>query len=144
MRNLAYPGALSFAILSIHAGALAGGTWTDISNGLTGSVPGIRALVIDRSMGSTLYALTSANSIFKSTDGGANWKALGNITGVNALALDPTSASTIYAGASRGVFVSTDGGASWASAGLAGMSVSIVAWMLTKDHVFSGKFDPIG
>jgi photosystem II stability/assembly factor-like uncharacterized protein len=127
MRNPAYPGALSFAILSLHAGVLAGGTWTDSSNGLTGTVPGIRALVIDRSTGSTLYALTSANSIFKSTDGGANWKALGNITQVNAIALDPTSASTIYAGTSRGVLASADGGATWASAGLAGMSVSILA-----------------
>src|SRR5215472_224023 len=99
--------------------------WTPAGAGLTGSIPAVNALVIDRSIGSTLYAVTSltplrlgaeANSIFnvfKSTDGGANWKALANIAGVNVLALDPISASTIYAGTAGGVFKSTDAGASW-------------------------------
>jgi photosystem II stability/assembly factor-like uncharacterized protein len=107
------------------------GQWTQASsNGLTGSVPGVTALVIDGSTGSTLYALTSANSVFKvckSTDGGANWKALGNIARVNVLALDPISASTIYAGTAGGVMTSTDGGDSWASAGLSGTPISVLA-----------------
>jgi photosystem II stability/assembly factor-like uncharacterized protein len=104
--------------------------WTQAGNGLNGSVPGVTALVVDGATGSTLYALTSANSVFKvfkSIDGGANWKALGNIAGANVLALDPNTASTIYAGTARGVMTSTDGGASWASTGLQGTSIGVLA-----------------
>jgi photosystem II stability/assembly factor-like uncharacterized protein len=127
---LEHPVALSFAVLSIHAGAAVSASWTNVSFGLTGSAPGLASLVIDRSAGFTLYALRSGNSIFKvfkSTDGGANWKALGNIAGVNVLALDPTAASTIYAGTAHGLFKSTDGGNSWASSGLSGTSISVLA-----------------
>jgi photosystem II stability/assembly factor-like uncharacterized protein len=101
--------------------------WTVASTGLPDTVPGVRALIIDHSTGSTFYALTTSNSVFESTDGGANWQALGNITGVNALALVPTAASTIYAGTAHGVVTSTDGGASWSSAGLSGTSVGNLA-----------------
>jgi hypothetical protein len=107
--------------------------WSPASTGLTGSIPAVSALVIDRSTGSTLYAVTSraeANSIFnifKSTDGGASWKALANIAGVNVLALDPISASTTYAGTAGGVFKSTDGGGSWVSTELSGTSISVLA-----------------
>jgi photosystem II stability/assembly factor-like uncharacterized protein len=115
-------------VLGLPSAALA--QWTQASNGLKGSVPVVTALVVDGSTGSTLYALTSANSVFKvfkSIDGGANWKALGNIAGANVLALDPTSASTIYAGTARGVMTSTDGGDSWASAGLRGTSIGVLS-----------------
>ena len=116
--------------LALGPPGVAFGQWTQAGNGLTGSVPGVTALVIDGSTGSTLYALTSAKSVFKvfkSTDGGAKWQALGNIAGVNVLALDPTSASTIYAGTASGVMTSTDGGDSWASAGLSGTPIGVLA-----------------
>src|SRR5215475_11132155 len=86
-----------------------GPKWTSVSNGLTGSAPAIANLVIDASTGSTLYASTSSGGIFRSTDGGTSWRALGGIDGVNVVALNPSSASTVYAGASTGVFKSTDG-----------------------------------
>ena len=116
------------------ASAVLAAQWTPASAGLTGSIPAVGALVIDRSTGSTLYALTSlaplrlsgeASSIFnvfKSTDGGASWKALVGIAGVNVLAIDPISASTIYAGTAGGLFKSTDGGGSWATS-LSGKSI---------------------
>jgi len=141
MINLAYPIALSWAVVSIHAGVPVGAGWTNVSNGLTGSIPKVTALVIDRSTGSTLYALTSANSIFnvfKSTDGGANWKALANIAGVNVLALDPISTSTVYAGTAGGVFKSTDGGGSWASTGLSGTSIrELVIDPITPSNLYA-------
>jgi photosystem II stability/assembly factor-like uncharacterized protein len=129
------------------------GQWTQASNGLTGSVPGVTALVIDRSTGSTLYARTSlppptivgewpasGDSIFKSTDGGANWEALGNIAGLSVLALDPTSASTIYAGSARGLFKSTDGGDCWVSAGLSGTSIGVLAIdPTTPSNLYAGR-----
>jgi hypothetical protein len=55
MKNRVYPVALSLAVWSIPASA----AWTNVSNGLTGSVPGVAALAIDLSVGSTLYALTN-------------------------------------------------------------------------------------
>jgi hypothetical protein len=47
-----------------------GPKWTSVSNGLTGSVPSITALVVETSTGSTLYASTSAGGIFRSSDAG--------------------------------------------------------------------------
>jgi photosystem II stability/assembly factor-like uncharacterized protein len=127
MKKMRRAFALISAVLCNHTGVALGGGWTNASTGLTGSVPALSAVVIDRETGSTLYALTSGNSIFKSTDGGASWSAVGNIIGVLVLALDPTSASIIYAGTAHGVFKSTDGGDSWVSAGLSGASISVLA-----------------
>jgi photosystem II stability/assembly factor-like uncharacterized protein len=135
MGNRAYVVAVSFAVLSIPVSA----GWMNVSNGLTGSVPGVTALAIDRSTGSTLYALTSTNGIFKSTDTGANWKALGNIAEVSVLALDPTAASRIYAGTPHGVVTSTDGGENWSSAGLVSTPISVVAVdPLTPSTLYAG------
>jgi hypothetical protein len=105
MKRRAFLVAVSFAVLSIPVSAV----WTNSSNGLTGSVPAIANLVVDASIGSTLYATTSSGTIFRSSDGGASWK-LGGIAGVNVVALDPSSASTVYAGTTTGIFKSTDGG----------------------------------
>jgi photosystem II stability/assembly factor-like uncharacterized protein len=118
-----------------------GPKWTNASNGLIGSVPGVTALVIDRSTGSTLYALTSANTVFnlfKSIDGGANWKALPTISGVQVLAVDPTW-PTIYAGTAHGIMTSTDGGTSWTSTGLSDTSISnLVIDPLTPSTLYAG------
>ena len=114
MRNAA----LSLLVLGLHAGVAFGARWTQVSTGITGSVPGVRAVVVDNVTGSTLYAQTAGNGVFKSTDGGASWTPIGNITGVTALALDPTSALVVYAGTGHGVLKTTDGGDSWSFAGL--------------------------
>ncbi len=73
--------------------------------------------------------------LFKSTDGGASWTALGSgypadNTGnasqfvsqtINVIRVDPANSQTIYMATSAGVFVSTDGGQNWVRAsGLAG------------------------
>ena len=129
MRNLGNAFTVGLAILGLHSGMALGARWTEASTGLTGTVAGVRKLAIDRATGSTVYAHTSGNGIFRSTDGGSSWKALGTITGVLALALDPTSASTIYGGTSHGVLKSTNGGAFWnaVNAGLTSYMVSSLA-----------------
>ena len=73
----------------------------------------VRALAIDPSALSTVYAGTSGNGVFKSTDGGTSWNAISTglpgITVSNAIVLealvhDPISTTT-YAGMdSTGVF----------------------------------------
>jgi len=144
MRQMTYPLALGLAAFAVHAGVPAGAGWTNASAGLIGTVPAVSALAIDNT-GSTLYALS--NNIFRSTDGGANWNALGTITGPLVLAIDPAAPSNIYAGTARGIFKSTDGGDSWTSAGLSGTAINrltidpitpstIYAASTTSDNVY--------
>jgi photosystem II stability/assembly factor-like uncharacterized protein len=116
-----------------------GATWVHSSNGLPrlagagSSHQDVLALAINPANPLILYAgVTSfqvggaVGSIYKSTDGGANWFESGTgIAGqdVRALFLDPADASgdTIYAGTggngadAGGVYRSTDGGATWNS-----------------------------
>lgn len=68
----------------------------------------------------TLYAATSGEGLFKSTDGGATWDATGlSVRYVIALAIDPATPATLYAaGEFQGVFKSTDSGATWSPTGL--------------------------
>src|SRR3954447_21191507 len=92
-----------FVVFEVHIGAALGARWTEANAGLAaGSNPGVRMLAIDHA-GSTLYAVTGAQSVFSSTDGGSNWRALGRITGTFAVAIDPMSPSTVYAGTRHGV-----------------------------------------
>ena len=61
----------------------------------------VRALAIDPTTPATLYAGTSGDGVFKSTDSGGTWAAAN--TGlttlhVNALAIDPATPATLYAG----------------------------------------------
>lgn len=70
----------------------------------------ISALAIDPLTPSTLYAATPGG-VFKSTNGGASWRASG-LSSVSSLVIDPLTPTTLYAG-SGGVFKSTDGGANW-------------------------------
>ena len=93
----------------------------------------IRSLVFDPTNSSILYAGTEKGAIFKSIDGGTNWRALNtgfpNTGLVKSIAIDPTKTTTIYAAVdSGGVFKSSDGGDSWiASAqGIFDSSVRVV------------------
>src|SRR2546427_771586 len=76
----------------------------------------VLALAIDPRTSTTLYAGT-AGGVFKTDDGGVNWRAvttgLTNLI-VRNLAIHPQIPATIYAGTSGGgVFQSLDGGTSW-------------------------------
>jgi photosystem II stability/assembly factor-like uncharacterized protein len=79
----------------------------------------VENLAIDPREPATLYAAAgeqdeSGEGIFKSTDGGSSWRAVG-LKGHNvwALAIDPRQRQTVYAGTESGLFRSTDGGGSW-------------------------------
>jgi photosystem II stability/assembly factor-like uncharacterized protein len=126
-------------LLCLHVPRSFASQWIQTGTGLTGSVPAMSALVMDRATGSTFYALSSANLIFKSTDRGATWSALGNLAGVACLELDPTSASTVYAGTTGGIFKTTDGGDTWTSAGLVGASIGrLIVDPVTPSTLYAG------
>jgi photosystem II stability/assembly factor-like uncharacterized protein len=79
----------------------------------------VENLAIDPREPTTLYAAAgeqdeSGEGIFKSTDAGSSWRAVG-LKGHNiwALAIDPRQRQTVYAGTESGLFRSNDGGGSW-------------------------------
>src|SRR5439155_19084873 len=80
----------------------------------------INALAIAPQTPTTLYAATSGDAVFKSTDGGTTWRAVN--TGLDprrccfALAIDPHTPTTLYASTDGRVSNSTDGGARGRSA----------------------------
>ena len=92
-----------------------GNIWNGANNGLTDFF--VRALAIDPSNPSILYAGTRNGGVHKSTNGGNNWIDSSNGIGtrpVNKLVIDYSDPDTLYAGTdSLGVFKTTDGGNNW-------------------------------
>jgi len=110
----------------------AGGSWSAADAGLPISSI-VLSLAVDPANSTTVYAGTSAGTVFESLDGGGSWDGLNaNLPNVRiqALAVDPSDSSTLYAGTDvSGVFISHDGGANWAQAnsGLTNLSVLSLA-----------------
>ncbi|PYM65198.1 MAG: hypothetical protein DME11_11110, partial [Candidatus Rokuibacteriota bacterium] len=102
-----------FSLVGLHRAEAGVNVWT--TNGPHSET--INALAIDPQTPTTLYAGTSGDGVFKSTDGGTTWRAVN--TGLDprrccfALAIDPQTPTTLYASTDGGVFKSTDGGESW-------------------------------
>jgi len=115
-------------------------SWNEVSNGLPPPpAPGdvyprmarVSSLVVDSNNSNTVYAgifsvywtpgwVHDAPSLFKSTDGGANWTRADSglpagLLGDFVLAADPQNPNTLYAasGDSSQVYKTTDGGTSW-------------------------------
>jgi photosystem II stability/assembly factor-like uncharacterized protein len=91
-----------------------------------------------------------ANGVFKSTDGGANWRTINDgltNVGVNVLAIDPVTTTTIYAGTAGGIFRSVDGGKNWKAIynnvpdpfGQATEFVSLAINPINTQNVFAGS-----
>ena len=82
----------------------------------------VTTLALDPKIPSTIYAGTRTG-IFKSTDGGNNWKAINtglSVLNIVAVVVDPVTPSTLYLAAydvysfnGNGVYKSTDGGGHW-------------------------------
>ena len=78
----------------------------------------VGALALDPSEPTTMYVGTSwlDTRVFKSTDGGTNWRDLNVSFGdrsVNALAVNPQGRQQVYAGTADGLFVEQRRGESW-------------------------------
>ncbi|HET6979493.1 MAG TPA: SBBP repeat-containing protein [Pyrinomonadaceae bacterium] len=102
-----------------------GSTWTAINNFGPSGIPFVRALAVDPTTPTTIYAGTNGNGgFFKSTDGGLNWTVMntglsgGSFSVVNAIVIDASNPATIYAGhgfsgVGGGISKSINGGVSW-------------------------------
>jgi hypothetical protein len=67
----------------------------------------VEAIAIDSSTPGTIYAATSTMGVFKSTDGGDSWHAVGtglNEADVTGMAIDPDMPGSLYAATTTGVF----------------------------------------
>jgi hypothetical protein len=140
----------------LYLGTVQGGVWRSDDGGdhwrplfdhqpATGiGEPG--GIAIDPNNTDTIYVGTSGGGrqptagLFKSTDGGASWIALGSgyPAGNNGTAsqfakqnifvvlVDPANSNVLYLGSSNGVFTSSDGGQNWkAASGISGAARSL-------------------
>ncbi len=143
----------------LYQGTAAGGVWKSIDGGANWTPifdrqPGMGigepyGIAVDPNDPSTVYVGTSRRvagtgqeaGVFKSTDGGASFIALGSgfpagndgnggqfgNHAINVIIVDPASSQTVYLASDNGVFTSADGGQNWAAAaGLSGDTQSLV------------------
>jgi len=103
--NTVYAGAFSGVFKSTNGGR----EWKMSSSGIFSQ--NVACLAIDPTNSNVVYAGTS--SLYKSTDGGANWGRLGAGGGVRSVAIDPSQPSLVYAVGFGGAFGSTDSGDHW-------------------------------
>lgn len=121
--NVVYAGTSSGVYRSTDAGQ----SWTPSSNGIPTISPGlgplIRALVIDPTTPTTLYAGGTHMGVYRSIDGGLTWTPSANLqtASVAALAIDQHAPSRLYAGG-VGYFTSADSGSTWTQSGLSSIT----------------------
>ena len=112
-------------------------TWVTASSGI-GSTK-VLSLVADPQHSTVLYSGTS-HGLFKSTDGGATWKASSGLPAdaVATVALDPANPATVYACMSEGLYQSKDSGATW-KAILTGPVTSVAAAATQTGLIYAGR-----
>lgn len=89
-----------------------GQSWNGASAGLSATV--VNGVTVDPTNPSRLYAATNYG-VFKSTDGGANWRRTGTTGFAYTVAVDPVTPTTIYVGTSFSALKSIDGGDTYQS-----------------------------
>jgi hypothetical protein len=101
------------------------GTWVNISPSQLafGSGPFTQGMAVDPNNPSILYLCVSGFDItpcgmFKTTDGGASWRKIGNLDEPIRIRIDPNNSNHLYAcdgvrGNTEGFWVSNDGGETW-------------------------------
>ena len=86
--------------------------WQDIGRGMTD----VSAVLVGPDDPRVIYA-GSADGLFKTEDGGMNWKNILSMAGqkrkVNFLLVDPKDKNILYAAAKQGVFYSVNAGRNW-------------------------------
>jgi photosystem II stability/assembly factor-like uncharacterized protein len=159
--------------LTIFVGAASGGVWKSANGGTTFKpvfdkqpVQSIGAVTIDPSNPKTIWVGTGeawtrnsvsiGDGIYKSTDGGENWKNMGlpESERIAKILVDPTSSDVVYAAVpgklwsdspDRGVYKTTDGGKNWRLV-LKGSNLSTGCSMISMDRqhpktLYAGLWD---
>ena len=92
-----------------------GSSWQPMDDSFTSAAYAVTAFLTHPRSPRTLYAAVG-ETVYKSTDGGAVWKATGaGLKGYLLALLIPHGRSgSVYAGTTEGLFLSLDGGATWA------------------------------
>ena len=87
-------------------------SWATAGSGI--GTAKVLSLVADPQHSTVLYS-GSSRGLYKSTDGGASWKAASGLPAdaVTTVALDPANTATVYACMSEGLYQSKDGGVTW-------------------------------
>ncbi len=125
----------------IYAGTASGGLWKSTSGGIkwepifdNEKTASIGAVAVQQSNPSVIWvgtgegnprnSLNGGYGVYKSLDGGKNWKSMGleETRHIHRVIIDPTDPNTVYVGAigspwgehsQRGVYKTTDGGETW-------------------------------
>ncbi|MEA3306091.1 MAG: hypothetical protein U9R52_04675, partial [Candidatus Omnitrophota bacterium] len=88
--------------------------WINKSNGLTGYE--LTTLAIDKQGSGIIYA-GAKGFLFKTVDGGDNWKNIFRVPGINKavnfIAINSENPKIIYIAAESGIFKSENSGTSW-------------------------------
>lgn len=146
-----YAGGLGGISKSVDGGV----SWSYVNAGLPlayyYNVPAqVDQLLIDPAAPETLYARTSSEQIYKSTDGGGEWHLLDLgpwIEPVDCMAMDPAVPRTLYAGSGYDLYKSVDGGDSWTLISEGGISdpFAVVVVDPNDSNVLyaGGYYDPI-
>ncbi len=131
----------------VQSGGGEAAQWTGI--GPADLLRGVLSIAIHPTNPQTIYIGTTSGEVYKTTDGGADWKALNvglpSYSSVNAIALQPSNPGIVYLGVANieenPVRKSLDGGASWSpsAAGLETVGVSaLVIDPLNPSRIYAG------
>jgi len=116
-----------FAGITVWDGQAHGGLFKSVDGAMTwlptrlqtNGIP-ISSVVVDSRNSNTVYAAigregSSSGALWKSTDGGTNWRNLiaSMPVSVYAVVIDPRDSMNVFAATDAGVMKSTDGGESW-------------------------------
>jgi photosystem II stability/assembly factor-like uncharacterized protein len=126
--------------LTVYAGSASGGVWKSVNSGVTfkpvfeKNTQSIGAIAVDPAHPDTVWVGTGeawtrnsvsvGTGIYKTTDGGENWQAMGleDSEHISRILVNPKDSSTVLvcalghlwnSNAERGVFRTTDGGKTW-------------------------------
>lgn len=121
-----------------------GEDWVERSTGITNTNP--RCFAMHPNYSNKIYLGCEVSSgqptMFKTTDGGADWSSLTNFPNVwvkdIAIAADPIAGTTILAGCSDGIYRSVDGGETWTQTLSASVSAVAFANQFLEDIVYAG------
>jgi len=121
-----------------------GDVWTSISNQNGMFNKYILDIAVDPYNDNNLYVASNREGVFKSTDGGGQWKQM--VTGLaikplNGIKVSPAQPSLLFAGSFGGVFKSSNGGARWneSSNGIMGVEITaLINDLFTNNLLYAG------